>query len=141
MRTPGFPATLTEPLFLFRDDGELKSHEAYKEAKAGDGAAAIRVIQDLALPLHDAVMQRMITGQWPVDLIFVAPHAREAKGDNAIPQVLATMLSILAGELDEQIVQTTKVYHTGADAMERLIARASFHGVFDEARTMFWLAT
>ncbi|MFP3567578.1 phosphoribosyltransferase [Paraburkholderia sp. SIMBA_030] len=38
------------------------------------------------------------------------------------------MLSILAGELDEKIVQTTKVYHTGADAMERLIARASFQG-------------
>lgn len=128
MRNFGFPADLTEPLFLFRDDGPLKAHEAYKAAKSGDGASAIRVIQDLALPLHAAVMEKMITRQWPVELVFVAPHAREAKGDNAIPQVLATMLSVLGGELDEEIVQTTKVYHTGADAMERLISRASFQG-------------
>lgn len=75
----------------------------------------------------------MINRERPVDLIFVAPHAREAKGNNAIPQVLATMLSIMCCELDEEIVQTTKVYHTGADAMERLTARASFQGTVRRA--------
>jgi len=128
MRTLGFPSTLSEPLFRFRDDAELKRHEAYRAAKAGDAAAAIRLVTDLAMPLRGVVMKRLIHSQWPADPIFVAPHAREAPGDNAIPQVLATMLSMGAGELDEHIVQTTKVYHTGADAMERLIARASFHG-------------
>lgn len=55
---------------------------------------------------------------------FIAPHAREAAGDNAIPQVLATASAIVAqGEVETDIVQVTRVYHTGADPMERMCLR------------------
>lgn len=128
-RTFGFPATVTHPLFVWTDDKVLKQHPSYQSAKAGDADAAIALVSDIAGPLLRDVISLMDAGTLPVDVIFVAPHAREARGDNAIPQVLATMLAIAGGVVDEDIVQTTKVYHTGADPMERLNARASFHGV------------
>jgi hypothetical protein len=133
-RTLGFPPVLAEPLFLWTDDKALKQHPSYQAAKAGDIDAAIELVSDLAQPLLQRLISRMDGGGLPDHPVFVAPHAREAKGDNAIPQVLATMLSIAGGELDEEIVQTTKGYHTGADAMERLIARASFHGAVYRGR-------
>ncbi|ACR29815.1 phosphoribosyltransferase family protein [Burkholderia glumae] len=128
MRTLGFPSSLDEPIFRWRNDAELKAHPAYSAAKAGDTTAAIDLILDLADPLSQQVGKVLHARGWAEPLIFVAPHAREARGDNAIPQVLAVFLSFGLGEVDERIVQTTKVYHTGADAMERLIARASFQG-------------
>ena len=52
------------------------------------------------------------------DCIFVAPFAREASGDNAIPQVLAEVCAAVCGaSADQTIVQVTKFYYTGADAM------------------------
>jgi hypothetical protein len=128
MRTHGFPAALTEPLFLWTRDAELKAHPSYVAAKAGDTDAAIELVSDLVVPLVERLEEAAHMESWPLPLTFIAPHAREARGDNAIPQVLAVALSISLGDVDEYIVQTTKVYHTGANAMERLIARASFQG-------------
>jgi hypothetical protein len=127
-RTLGFPAWVTHPLYVWTDDSKLKQHASYRSAKAGNAEAAISLVSDVARPLLQTVIERMDSGELPARVIFVAPHAREASGDNAIPQVLATMFTIAGGEVDEDIVQTTKVYHTGADPMERLNARASFHG-------------
>lgn len=128
LRTHGFPAALTAPIFLWTRDAELKAHPHYEAAKAGDSDAAIELVSDVAVPLVEMLEQAAHDQNWPLPLIFVAPHAREARGDNAIPQVLAVALSLRLGNVDEEIVQTTKVYHTGAKAMERLIARASFQG-------------
>ncbi len=67
--------------------------------------------------------------QFDHDCIFVAPFAREANGDNAIPQVFTEVCGIVFGAMvDQTIVQTTKVCHTGADAMERLALRPEFDG-------------
>ena len=124
MRTHGFPATLTEPDWLFRNDAPLKAHPDYRAAKAGDPAAAVRLVMALAEPLG-----QRIAGKFPPDAVFVAPHAREATGDNAIPQVLARAMANLAGgQADLGIVQRTRVFHTGADPMERLNNPAQFDG-------------
>ncbi|NJL60228.1 MAG: phosphoribosyltransferase [Desulfobacteraceae bacterium] len=65
----------------------------------------------------------------PSDAIFVAPHAREASGDNAIPQILAVASALAAdGTVDTDIVQITRVFHTGADPMERMVLRPEFDG-------------
>ena len=92
VRTLGFPAGMAGPFFLFRDDAPLKAHAAYPAAKSGDPAAAVRLVMDLAEPLADQV--RAATQP---NVIFVAPHAREAPGDNAIPQVLARALARAVG--------------------------------------------
>jgi hypothetical protein len=124
MRTHGFPATMAGPLFLFRDDAPLKAHPTYRAAKAGDAEAAAILVAALARPLVEPA--RAAFGP---AVTYVAPHAREASGDNAIPQVLAGTLALaVGGELDDGIVQSTRVFHTGANRMERLNSRAEFDG-------------
>ncbi|WP_176115256.1 phosphoribosyltransferase [Burkholderia cepacia] len=125
----GFPENVDVPLFLWTNDGPLKEHPDYQAAKAGDSDAAIRLVAAVGAPIVQQVLAKRSSGEWPRDYIFVAPHAREALGDNAIPQTFAVLLSLATrGQLDLEIIQTAKVYHTGADAMERMIARPSFSG-------------
>lgn len=109
---------------LFDSDAKLKAHPAYVAAKAGDSKSALALIADIAL----AEIYRSKHRFGP-DSIFVAPFAREASGDNAIPQVLSEVFAALCGaSADKDIVQVTKVYHTGADPMERLALRPEFEG-------------
>ncbi|MBK6726739.1 MAG: phosphoribosyltransferase [Xanthomonadales bacterium] len=101
----------------------LKAHSDYVLAKAGDLHAAIRLVGDLAAPLRSSM------GSFDPSTIFVAPHAKESTGDNAIPIVLSAYLAEhCQALLDDEIVQVNRVFHTGADAMERLIAPAEFEG-------------
>jgi hypothetical protein len=115
---------LDAPLVCFASDKELKAQSRYPEAKAGSVDAAIELVSDLAIALIEDVAKK-----FPVGMIYVAPHAIEATGDNAIPQVLATALAVFSkGEVDNAIVQATKVFHTGADPMERMNLRPLFDG-------------
>ncbi|WP_156965960.1 phosphoribosyltransferase [Paraburkholderia bannensis] len=134
LREFGFPPCIQAPFSAFDSDQVLKQHGRYKAAKSGDSDAAIALVYALAVPLFRQFSNAVERGNIPADHIVVAPHAREATGDNAIPQVLAALFSICGGDLDDEIVQTTKVYHTGADPMERLNARASFHGRIERGR-------
>lgn len=95
----------------------------YKAAKAGNATAAGRLLRDLA-----ADFIKDTARQFGDSVLFVAPHAREASGDNAIPQMLATALAIASGgRADESIVQRERVFHTGADPMERISLRIPTH--------------
>ena len=124
-RIHAFPPEVVEPIWLFPDDSTLKAHVGYKDAKAGDVAAAVALVSDLAFPFLCEVRDRL-----PASACFVAPHAREATGDNAIPQVLAQACAMLTGgEADTDIVQISRVFHTGADPMERIATRADFEGL------------
>ena len=123
IRTKGFPLSLSAA-HLWRDDAPLKSHYAYQKAKAGDKDAALELVVDLAVTWVSGLRERL-----KPRLIYVSPHAQEATGDNAIPQTLAAVCaSLLDGEVDTGIVQSDRVYHTGADPMERMAARAQFFG-------------
>lgn len=109
---------------LYDSDAKLKAHPAYRAAKAGDSKSALALITDVALAEIYKSKNR-----FRPDSIFVAPFAREASGDNAIPQVLSEVFAALCGaSVDKEIVQVTKVYHTGADPMERLALRPEFEG-------------
>ncbi len=96
VRTYGFGPNLTAPLHLFTKDTDIKSHHAYTAAKSGDVTAAIQLILDLALGFIEEHSH-----QFSKDQIFVSPHAREASGDNAIPQVLVDDVTSLGGTLAE----------------------------------------
>lgn len=103
----------------------MKSHPGYPMAKAGDIDSAVSLVSDLALDFLKNAVQVL-----PANVCYVAPHAKEASGDNAIPQVIATTCALLsAGALDDDIVQTTRVFHTGADPMERMTTRPEFEGI------------
>ena len=124
-RSHGFPPESEMPIWLFPDDRVLKTHSAYRKAKAGDISAAVHLVSDLALPFIVKNKHRL-----PKDACYVAPHAREATGDNAIPQVLAQACAMISGgKADDDIVQISRVFHTGADPMERMASRAAFEGL------------
>lgn len=123
IRSFAFPHGLNA-LALFRADTGIKQHPKYQRAKAGAPDEALSLVPQLA-------------GQWLLDhekrfepnAIFVAPHAKELSGDNAIPQTLAAFCaSAFLGVVDREIVQTDRFNHTGADAMERMASRATFEG-------------
>lgn len=126
MRTLGIPAGAGELVSLFRNDAPLKAHPGYVAAKAGDPAAAVALVAALAPPLREKV------ASFGSDALYVAPHALEASGENAIPQTLAAYLAQSQGAADDVgIVQRNRVFHTGADAMQRLIAPAEFAGAVE----------
>ena len=123
IRSKGMPAEIVV-VSLFTQDASLKAHPAYRQAKAGDKDAALELVIDVVVSWLYAQRER-----FPPGLVFVAPHAQEATGDNAIPQTLASVCAaIYEGKPDTEIVQSDRVYHTGADPMERLAARAQFVG-------------
>ncbi len=124
-RVHPFPESAATPHWLFPDDTQLKAHPSYRKAKAGDMIAAKEVVCDLMLQF---LMERR--HRLPLNACYVAPHAREATGDNAIPQVLAAYSALCCdGQIDTDIVQIDQVFHTGADPMERLATRPSFEGL------------
>ena len=109
---------------IFEDTLPLKLHPQYFEAKAGNFSSALGLIKDLAWDEMANHRHRFSSSH-----IFVSPFAKEASGDNALPQVLAEVFAFLYdAKADQDLVQNTKVFHTGADPMERLILRAEFEG-------------
>lgn len=81
-------------------------------------------LQELAIDFLGDLQAKL-----PLELTYVAPCAREATVDNAIPLMLASACAeILHGEHETEIVQSSRMYHTGAKAMERLLLRPQFDG-------------
>jgi hypothetical protein len=125
VRTHPLPSRIERPFSLARTDAQLKAHPLYSQAKAGSAEAAVELVSNIALPFI-----AQISSQLPSDAWYVAPHAREATGDNAIPQVLASACASAArGLIDTDIVQISRVFHTGADPMERMATRPDFEGI------------
>ena len=109
---------------LCADYSELKQHPDYQQAKAGNYQSALNLVSDLAWNELEKSSSRFGSHS-----VFIAPFASETSGDNAIAQVLAEVFAFLSGaSADKDLVQVTKVYHTGADPMQRLIHRPEFEG-------------
>ena len=124
IRSHPFPDAAALPHSIWDDDQALKAHPAYRQAKAGEQDAAIDLVWDLAMDFLRTLMTKL-----PLELTYVAPYAREATGDNAIPLMLASACAeVLRGEVETEIVQASRVFHTGAKAMERLLLRPQFDG-------------
>jgi hypothetical protein len=124
IRSHPFPDVAALPYWIWDDDQTLKAHPAYRQAKAGEQDAAIDLVWDLAMDFLRTLLPKL-----PLELTYVAPYAREASGDNAIPLMLASACAeVLHGEVETEIVQASRVFHTGAKAMERLLLRPQFDG-------------
>lgn len=124
------PDSVHRPLWLYNHDSELKVHPEYRDAKTGNIDAAIRLVS--ALP--DSFFERIVD-ELPHGAVLVAPHARELGGDNALPQVFATACAVLtAGTVETDLVQVSRVFHTGADPMERLALRPRFEGIVTKGK-------
>ena len=125
VRRTGFDKASGTVLADFRDHLALKGHPDYQAAKAGDLEAALRLVQALVQP-ESLEFAKTRFGR---EVIYLPVHAEEATGRNAIPVALAAHYAAHVGAaVDAGVVQSNRAFHTGANAMERLVSRASFTG-------------
>ena len=130
LRSTGFDKASGTVVADFKNDNPLKAHADYKAAKAGDIDAAARLVQALVKP--ESIEAAKAFGE---DAIYVPVHAEEASGRNQIPNMLAHWYADQAGgEVGLGILQTNRAYHTGANAMKRLVSRAEFAGKVEPGR-------
>lgn len=122
-RIYSFPET-AKHFYCFSDVDDIKQHPDYTAAKSGEAEPAYRLVTDIA-----SQFLKSLAGEFPEGTYFVSPFAQEAGGDNAIPLLLSLLAAKeLNGISETDIVQLQRVFHTGADPMERLLLRPSFEG-------------
>lgn len=123
-RTSGLPAEVGKPVSSHTNPELLKAHPDYKSAKAGDTAAALRFVRDMIDPKTIAEAEKFGT-----DALYLPVVSVEVTGHNKIPRALAEVYAKETGATAVNgIEQVTRAYHTGANAMERLLSRPVFDG-------------
>ena len=127
-RTQGLPAG-SKTMWIWRNVSKLKAHPDYAAAKAGDPAAAIRVVEDV---VDDKTISKAREA-FGTDVIYVPVFARERAGTNKLPIATAAVLASATGaQVRYDILQTNEAFHTGAKAMERIVSRPRFDGPIEE---------
>lgn len=113
-------------VFVFTNGEKLKSNKDYAAAKGGDIEAAIRLINDVIDDKKAVELAKKI----PEGTIIVAVSAVEATGRNKIPISLAAFIWSAGHNLkyEVEILQSNIVKHTGATALDRLLAKPQFTG-------------
>jgi hypothetical protein len=113
-------------VLIHASESSVKQHGDYRHAKSGNGLAAIHLVRDTINATQVGVLGSLVTGRKP---ILVSAHAYEREGVNAIPEIFADELGQhLAWPVDNGVVQTNVVAHTGADGFSRLARQAEFDG-------------
>ncbi len=107
-------------------ESTVKQHAAYAAAKAGDVMAALDLVLET---LSDDAIAELVDLGSPWEPVLISVHAEERVGVNAIPEVMADVLSqILGWEIEKTVVQANVVNHTGASGFSRLARQAFFAG-------------
>ena len=131
---PDFPQvlTVTNPDTLINRNAEL-----HKAAKAGSIQAALRLVDAVVGPATVGAKGKPSPKFEKIRALCAAhPTARvvpvialEATGHNMLPYAYARRFAEIGGiKFDDRIRQTVKANHTGANAVERMAARAEFSG-------------
>lgn len=117
----GFPDVLIQA-----GESAVKKHPDYPAAKAGDVAAAVRLV---AATLDDANSAKLAELAGPSRPRLVGVHAVEGQSVNVIPTVMAAALAErLAWPVETGLIQVNRVGHTGASGFHRLATPALFSG-------------
>lgn len=118
---------------ILAPEAPVKRHPDYPAAKAGDVAAARRLVSTWADP---TTLSRVISLLPDSNVTLTSVHAFEAEGINRIPTVLAEVLSrCLDLPVEASVVQINRVGHTGASGYRRLAFPALFDGEVDTGRS------
>jgi len=117
-------------VLLLATESQVKQHPDYQAAKAGDAAAAARLVRGLVTAEGFSAARSLIATACPNGTpVLASAHAYERSGVNAIPAALAELLSERLGvAFEESLVQINVVAHTGADGYGRLARQAGFDG-------------
>ena len=112
---------------IHADQSAVKQHARYQAAKGGDVGAAFDLVMDALSPAAIDALREAI-GDAPV--IVAGVQAIEGASTNVIPEVMARVLaSTLERAIDDDLVQTNRVGHTGASGWHRLAHPALFDGI------------
>ena len=129
-RTQGYPTAAGEPVATFRKADDIKAHPRYAEAKAGDDQAAFDLVSALVTEENLSTAATRFKGA-----TFVPVSMIDKDGANRIPTALAYHYANAAeGFVSDSIFESRKAYHTGMNAMERLVSRAAFSGKVESGR-------
>jgi phosphoribosylpyrophosphate synthetase len=116
----GFP-----DVWIHADELAVKRHPHYALAKSGDTDHAALLVNEL---INVNIIQKMRSLQ-SFSPILISVHAEEEMGKNAIPEVMADVLSAELGwPTEPDVVQANVVNHTGADGFSRIARQAVFAG-------------
>ena len=119
-------------VLIHAKESAVKQHMDYAAAKAGDVAAARRLVESVLNKQVIDLLRERTTGMNP---LIASVHAYEADGINRIPAVVAEMLAESLGlRAEESVVQTNRTGHTGADGYHRLAHPALFGGDVEDGR-------
>jgi hypothetical protein len=103
----------------------VKRHPNYLLAKSGDTDQAALLVNAF---INTEVIEQMRSLQ-SFSPILISVHAEEEMGKNAIPEVMADVLSAALGwPTEPDVVQANVVNHTGADGFSRMARQAVFAG-------------
>ena len=92
-----------------------------QEAEPSNAGAATDLVHALVDEIGIAAVRRLLGAAGAALHVLVSAHAYEREGFNAIPAVLARLLSERLGiPFDTTVVQTNVVGHTGAGGYGRL---------------------
>lgn len=120
------------PVLIHAEELNVKKHPAYAAAKAGDAERAQILVEET---ISTGAIDELIKLTEQMQPILVSAHAFEQTGVNAIPEVLADEIAHRTGfAVEQQIVQTNVVGHTGAKGDARLARQAHFAGPVEAGR-------
>lgn len=126
MKPPRVPWDHFPDVLIHANEPAVKQHPDYQAAKSGSDRAAVRLIRDTASSEQVQALATLVAGRTPT---LVSAHAFEREGVNAIPEALADELGHrLDWPVDNNIVQSNIVSHTGADGFTRLALQPEFDG-------------
>lgn len=111
---------------IHSDVTSVKKYPQYNSAKAGDADAAEKLVLETVTDAALEQINKIIGNTKPC---LLAVHAVETEGMNAIPRVLAQVLSArFTLPVASGLTQINRVTHTGADGYHRLAFPALFDG-------------
>lgn len=115
--------------------GAAGKHPDQAAAKAGDTAAAVRLIQDVLSDEAVAQVREAIGGERPA---IVPVLAVEATGHNKIPAVAAMALGARLGlRVEAGIYQSVKAKRTTLDGLGRIFQQPEFDGKVEPGKAYF----
>ena len=128
---PRVPWVRFPDVVLLANESALKRHPEYRRAKAGDFAAAAKLVKELTGEKGIAAVRNLLNAVSGTGVpVLASAHAREHQGVNAIPTALAELLrGFLRLAFETAVVQANIVSHTGATGYGRLARQARFTGV------------
>lgn len=97
---------------------EMQSAESYRAAKAGNGKAALALVQSLLTKQTVDAVKEMVGDKTP---LIVGIRAEESAGRNRIPAMMAEVLAEHTGwQTDRSLYQVSYAGRTGRDSSYRL---------------------